>query len=678
MAGGAVVLQTDPWGPSNMSMEILRSLIDDGLLRSVTDPNRLEWIAPGPKPELRPRDGYIMSFVAFHEHGLGLPTDRFMRALLHYYGVELHNFNPNSIAWFYLRSNDGGLPPYTGRVVESQPEKWWFGVPKEDQPKLQPLLEGLERLRSHSLMVAMVVAAFHRRRVLPLMAQRWCLFEMTPDEPIEGIRMSVVPLSDEEIQRRVRETVEGRLKIGGLTPIAMHPLWGFLSLGMRDVQASPPPIPEDAKRRAVNRAHAKAQKKKKNAEEAKGNRKILEHEELERRHRKQRHEGLPVELSLSPSSVNPSSDDDDDSEVGRGPLDYLPNVRGMALGASASGPTSPGEGGEGASGLAIARPRAEADTPKAQALGKHAISPVGSTVEVEQAAVGVTQAPPQKVEGAPESGEGRLAPADMGAMPLAPLWRRDAVSKRLCPRSSRKRQAEVPVLAPHKALKVSTGSIAQGVVEAQSTIQRGAASARTNPKEPVAQGGATEAVTEQAEEEESMPQEAEAHKSDGAEAPSVSEATEGEAEAMEAEAPETTEAKVVGTGASKTTKAGVAGAGVSAAKPAAQKVEIEARQASTPPPVQGPPSLQESAREVEVHSISSDDTSRGKEVVDTRVASTMELPAPASSEGSSALVRELKARSLRKSLFLRRERDIWDQLWRQWELLANANELLST
>jgi hypothetical protein len=27
-----------------------------------------------------------------------VPASRFMRALLHYYGVELHNFNPNSIA----------------------------------------------------------------------------------------------------------------------------------------------------------------------------------------------------------------------------------------------------------------------------------------------------------------------------------------------------------------------------------------------------------------------------------------------------------------------------------------------------------------------------------------------------------------------------------------------------
>ena len=97
MAGGAVVLQADPWGSFDVSMETLQSLIDDGLLRSVTDPNRPEWIAPGNEPELRPRDGYIVSFVSFHERGLGEPADRFMRALPHYYGVELHNFNPNSI-----------------------------------------------------------------------------------------------------------------------------------------------------------------------------------------------------------------------------------------------------------------------------------------------------------------------------------------------------------------------------------------------------------------------------------------------------------------------------------------------------------------------------------------------------------------------------------------------------
>ena len=75
MAGGAVVLQADPWDPSDVSTTELQSLVDGGLLRPVTDPSRPEWIAPGNEPEPRPRDGYIVSFVAFHEHGLGLPAD---------------------------------------------------------------------------------------------------------------------------------------------------------------------------------------------------------------------------------------------------------------------------------------------------------------------------------------------------------------------------------------------------------------------------------------------------------------------------------------------------------------------------------------------------------------------------------------------------------------------------
>ena len=110
--------------------------------------------------------------------------------------------------------------------MESCPEKWKYGIPKEDQPKLQPLLEALERLHGRGLMVAMVVAAFHRRRVLPLMARWRRLFEMTPDEPIDGIRLSAVALPDEEILRRVKEMVDGWMKSGGLSPFPMHPSWG--------------------------------------------------------------------------------------------------------------------------------------------------------------------------------------------------------------------------------------------------------------------------------------------------------------------------------------------------------------------------------------------------------------------------------------------------------------------
>ena len=112
----------------------------------------------------------------------------------------------------------------------SCPERWKYGVPKDDQPKLQPLLEGLERLRSRGLTAAVVVAAFHRRRVLPLMARRRRLFEMRPDELIAGIWMSASALSDEEILRWVRETVDAKLRSGGLTTPVMRPSRGFLSL----------------------------------------------------------------------------------------------------------------------------------------------------------------------------------------------------------------------------------------------------------------------------------------------------------------------------------------------------------------------------------------------------------------------------------------------------------------
>ena len=98
MAGGPVILPADPWERSDVTVEKLQSLVDAGLLRPITDPDEPEWIAPGNESEPRPRDGYVVSFVVFHERGLGLPADQFMRALPHYYGVELHNFSPNSIA----------------------------------------------------------------------------------------------------------------------------------------------------------------------------------------------------------------------------------------------------------------------------------------------------------------------------------------------------------------------------------------------------------------------------------------------------------------------------------------------------------------------------------------------------------------------------------------------------
>jgi hypothetical protein len=71
--------------------------------------------------------------------------------------------------WFYLRNDDGRLPKFSGQVLMSRRENWSYGVVKEDKPKLQPLLNALRKLHLRGLTASMVAAAFHHRRVLPLM-----------------------------------------------------------------------------------------------------------------------------------------------------------------------------------------------------------------------------------------------------------------------------------------------------------------------------------------------------------------------------------------------------------------------------------------------------------------------------------------------------------------------------
>jgi hypothetical protein len=46
---------------------------------------------------LMPPDGYVVSFVPFHEHGLVVPSHQLLRGVLHYYDIELHHLNPNGV-----------------------------------------------------------------------------------------------------------------------------------------------------------------------------------------------------------------------------------------------------------------------------------------------------------------------------------------------------------------------------------------------------------------------------------------------------------------------------------------------------------------------------------------------------------------------------------------------------
>jgi hypothetical protein len=81
-----------------MTQERLEELVEEGLLCPVTSVIAPEWITPEEGVNVpNPPAGYVLSFVVFHEQGLGISVSRFLRALPSWYEVELHNFNPNSI-----------------------------------------------------------------------------------------------------------------------------------------------------------------------------------------------------------------------------------------------------------------------------------------------------------------------------------------------------------------------------------------------------------------------------------------------------------------------------------------------------------------------------------------------------------------------------------------------------
>jgi hypothetical protein len=118
--------------------------------------------------------------------------------------------------WVYLRNDDGRLLSFSQRVVTAAADNWRYGTPREIQKNLQPLLKALEELRERGLTAAGVVAAIHRRRVLPLTERRLPLWEMTSGVDLEGLQMSSDPLPVDDLHRRVAGTV-GKLDAGALS-----------------------------------------------------------------------------------------------------------------------------------------------------------------------------------------------------------------------------------------------------------------------------------------------------------------------------------------------------------------------------------------------------------------------------------------------------------------------------
>jgi hypothetical protein len=406
-----IVPPRDPWSFSTVTTDDLEALVAEGLLCPLSGDPQPEWMAHQSGATPSPPPGYVVSFISFHERGFRVPASRFMRAILHVYGVELHNLSPNSISqaaifaavcegylgidphwdlwthffsaelfasptgerrvrttvraggcilqlrqarapqyipailassnkqwqrrWFYLRNDDGRLPSFSQRVVTAAADIWCYGTPRDRQKNLQPLLKALEELQKGGLTAAGVVAAIHRRRVLPLTERRLPLWEMTAGADLEGLRMSSDPLLVDDLHRRVAVTLV-KPDAGALSQPLMRPDCGCVSLVsvrsffllaldcpwfsqprlfvcLQEVghhKPSLPPVPEDAVDRAARRVTTEKRKEKKDAKKARARERTRARDALERLRRRQEKEGLPRE----PSPETPDNDDDDEDD----------------------------------------------------------------------------------------------------------------------------------------------------------------------------------------------------------------------------------------------------------------------------------------------------------------------------------------------------------------------------
>jgi hypothetical protein len=73
------------WTHSNVSREQLLRVVEAGQLPSLTA--AVEWKVPRDESMPRPPKGFVVSFVAFHERGFFIPTERFIRGVLFEYGL---------------------------------------------------------------------------------------------------------------------------------------------------------------------------------------------------------------------------------------------------------------------------------------------------------------------------------------------------------------------------------------------------------------------------------------------------------------------------------------------------------------------------------------------------------------------------------------------------------------
>jgi hypothetical protein len=83
------ILDPYAWERSTVTRLALSELVSADHLAANEEGRPAEWIVP-PAGDRAPKqpEGYVVSFIRFHERGFAAPASRFMRALCHRYDEE--------------------------------------------------------------------------------------------------------------------------------------------------------------------------------------------------------------------------------------------------------------------------------------------------------------------------------------------------------------------------------------------------------------------------------------------------------------------------------------------------------------------------------------------------------------------------------------------------------------
>jgi hypothetical protein len=82
-----------------------------------------------------------------------------------------------------------------------------YDPPQPEMKRIQSLLQAVWRLVNAGVTGARVIAAYHERRVLPLMRRERRLFDMVLGASLEGTVLVTAPLDHAEVKKRAKSTL---------------------------------------------------------------------------------------------------------------------------------------------------------------------------------------------------------------------------------------------------------------------------------------------------------------------------------------------------------------------------------------------------------------------------------------------------------------------------------------